>query len=266
MGLDTCLLPLISSDPMRRVTLAALALSLFGSFLVVSVSAARAGQAPGGAGRSVWDGVFTTAQADRGNTLFQASCAECHGGNLQGGEGKPLRGDQFWNDWREQTVDDLLSYVSKNMPFSEDGSLAGTLAASTYVDIVAHILRSNELPAGTAELTQASGVGVKIIRKGGPGELPASTLARVVGCLAPRGTDGSWRLVRATRPERASPAATASDGGVSSGDREYPLKFVLTPLTSLVGHRLAVTGLLLGEGGVDGLNVNTVKSVSDTCN
>jgi hypothetical protein len=34
----------------------------------------------------------------------------------------------------------------------------------------------------------------------------------------------------------------------------------------MVGHKVAVTGLLLGDGGVDGLNVNSVDSVADTCN
>jgi hypothetical protein len=33
----------------------------------------------------------------------------------------------------------------------------------------------------------------------------------------------------------------------------------------MVGHKVAVTGLLLGDGGVDGLNVNTVESVADSC-
>jgi hypothetical protein len=152
------------------------------------------------------------------------------------------------------------------MPYSEDGSLAGTLSASTYVDIVAHMLERNGLPAGTQELTTASSVGVQIIKKDGPGELPASTLARVVGCLAPRGADGSWRLVRATRPDRATSGSTTAESSVPLGDREYQLKFVLMPLDKLVGHRLSVTGLLLGDGGVDGLNVNAVKSVAATCN
>ncbi len=234
-------------------------------YLVVSVSALRAGQAPGGAGRNVWDGVFTTDQANRGRIAFAANCAGCHGGSLQGGEGKPLSGNQFWTDWRETTVGELLAYVSKNMPFSEDGSLAGTLPTNTYVDIVAHILGTNGLPTGAQELTPNSSVGVRIISKGGPGELPASTLARVVGCLAPRGTDGSWRLVKGTVPVRAS-GASATDADVPLGQREYQLKFVLTSLNNFVGHRMSVTGLLLGDGGVDGLNVNTVKSVAATCN
>jgi mono/diheme cytochrome c family protein len=235
-------------------------------YLLAFVSVLRAGQAGAGAGRTVWDGVFTTEQANRGRTFFSASCAECHGGSLQGGEGKPLSGDQFWSDWRESTVGELLTYISKNMPYSEDGSLAGTLSPSTYVDIVAHMLERNGLPAGAQELTQASSVGVQIIKKDGPGELPASTLARVVGCLAPRGADGSWRLVKATRPERAASGPAAAEIAVPLGDREYQLKFVLTPLDKLVGHRVSVTGLLLGDGGVDGLNVNAVKSVAATCN
>jgi len=243
----------------RLIVAAAVAFCVSGSLSVVG-----AGQSPA-IGRTVWDGVFTAEQAGRGRTLYSANCAGCHGANLQGGEGQALQGETFWLDWREQTVDALLTYVSKNMPFSEDGSLAGTLQASTYADIVAHMLSANELPAGTHELTASSSTGVKIIRKDGPGELPATTLARVVGCLAPRQADGSWVLMKATRPVRASEAKPAADSDVSLGDRTYQLKFVLTPLTKFVGHRTAVTGLLLGDGGVDGLNVNTVTSVAAEC-
>jgi mono/diheme cytochrome c family protein len=245
---------------MRRLILAA-ALAFY---VLVSVSTVIAVQAPGTAGRTVWDGVFTAAQASRGGQLYAASCAGCHGANLQGGEGKALRGDPFWTDWRESTVDALLAYVSKNMPFSEDGSLAGTLSPSTYVDIVAYMLSANEFPAGGQDLTASSSAGVQIIRKEGPGELPATTLARVVGCLAPRGADGSWKVEKGTRAVRA-PSATPADKGAVLGDRTYQLKFVLTPLTKYVGHRVAVTGALLGDGGVDGLNVDTVTSLADTC-
>jgi hypothetical protein len=52
------------------------------------------------------------------------------------------------------------------MPFSEDGSLAGTLGTPTYVDIVAHILNSNGFPSGSSEMTAASSVGVQIVKKG----------------------------------------------------------------------------------------------------
>ncbi|HEY7444678.1 MAG TPA: cytochrome c [Vicinamibacterales bacterium] len=246
---------------MRAIKVAAL-----GLYLAACVSSLVAGQPSGGQGRNVWDGAYTADQATRGSISYSANCAECHGANLQGGEGKALRGEQFWSDWRESTVGELLTYISKNMPYAEDGSRAGTLSPGIYAEIVAHILEKNDLPAGTVELTESSSAGVLIIRKDGPGELPASTLARVVGCLAPRGADGSWRLVRATRPERAAAAGGAPETDVPLGDREYQLKFVLTPLTNFVGHRLLVTGLLLGDGGVEGLNVSSVKSVAATCN
>jgi mono/diheme cytochrome c family protein len=252
---------------MRQVLAAALAVYLAVSCVALSVPLLHAAQAPAAA-RTVWDGAYTSAQADRGRTFFSGNCAECHGATLQGGEGKPLVGDQFWQDWREQTVADLLSYVSTNMPMSEDGSLKGTLPASTYADIVAHILQSNEFPAGSVELSKTTATGVQIVRKSGASsELPASTLVHVVGCLAPRGADGSWTLTRGTRPLRsAGPVSADTDRAAALGDRTFALKFVLTNLTRFVGHRIAVTGLLLGEGGADGLNVNTVTSVAETCN
>src|SRR5712672_1137629 len=34
--------------------------------------------------RSVWSGVYTTAQAKRGETLYSAACSHCHGARLNG--------------------------------------------------------------------------------------------------------------------------------------------------------------------------------------
>jgi mono/diheme cytochrome c family protein len=243
----------------RPATLVAAAMVCAGSVVI------RAGQAPAG-DRTVWNGVFTTDQAERGRQLFTANCADCHGGSLQGtGDGKSLRGEAFWTDWRESTVDALLSYIAKNMPRTETGAGPGpgSLPASNYNDIAAYLLSANDLPAGAAELTAASSVGVKIIRKDGPGELPSSTLATVMGCLEPRAANGAWRINAATAPVRG-PASALPDRA-ARGDRAYELKFVLSPLTKLVGQRIAVTGLLLGDGGKDGINVSDIASVADSC-
>jgi len=43
------------------------------------------------------------------------------------------------------------------------------------------------------------------------------------------------------------------------------LKFVLSRLDQHVGKRMSVTGLTLGKGGVDGINVSTVNRVGETC-
>ena len=231
----------------------------------VLLLASAAAQAPSSApsGPSVWDGVFTDVQAERGRGFFAEHCASCHGGDLRGGEAKALVETRFWRDWQETTVDYLFTQISKNMPFSEDGSLAGTLPRAVYVDIVAHILKSNGFPAGQRELTAESAAGVRIVPKDGSGELPADALVHVVGCLE-RSAAGEWRLVKATRPGRV-----LSSGAVNTaqplGDRVITLKFVLTPLQKFVGHRMSATGQLIGEGGRDGLNVSAIRSVAQTC-
>jgi hypothetical protein len=43
------------------------------------------------------------------------------------------------------------------------------------------------------------------------------------------------------------------------------LKFVLTKLDAFAGQRMSVAGMLLGAGGVDGLNVAVVYRVGETC-
>jgi hypothetical protein len=215
------------------------------------------------AARSVWDGVFTSAQAERGRGFYLANCSECHGAALEGGEKQALKGDRFWADWQETTVDYMLGRISRNMPFSEDGSLAGTLDTSTYVDIVAHILNTNGFPAGSSELSAASSAGVQIVRKGGPSELPANSFAHVVGCLA-RGEGREWKLTKGSRPVRVF-ESHAPDVNAPLGDREYTLKFVLTPLDKYTGYRMSVRATLMGEGGRDGLNVRGISPVSAAC-
>jgi cytochrome c553 len=228
---------------------------------VAAVTAATEPTAVAAQSKTVWDGVYTKQQADRGNASFATYCARCHGAEPNGGEeGRSLTGKPFWESFRENTVDHLLDYVSKNMP----NGAGGTLAANTYADLVAFILSRNDLPAGAAELTRESAAGVQIIAKGGPGELPNGTLARVVGCLA-RKEGGGWILNSATVPERPNPATEADDAARPLGTRSIPLMFVLTSLEPYVGHRLRVRGLLMGEGGRDGINVSLTQSIAPAC-
>jgi S-disulfanyl-L-cysteine oxidoreductase SoxD len=255
-----------------------------GSALHIAAVVTLTAQAPT---RTVWDGVFTAEQSARGRSHYATACARCHGGNLEGGMGRSLVGTAFWNKWREQSVADLLEYVSKNMPMGQTSTT--TLSPPVYADLVAYLLSSNDLPAGQAELTAASVVDVRIVPKGGgTGELPPTTLARVVGCLAPQGGSGAaatdvgprprpeggaglqtrpdWQLTKASRPERVKSISEPMPASPPAGDRQYALKFVLQPLGPLAGHRVAVVGILLGEGGADGINVSTVTSIAPACN
>ena len=247
----------------RALATAALAVSL-GAFGHAALGrAAPQEHAVREAPRSVWDGIYTEAQASRGQNFYSEHCASCHGSNLQGGDSRALTGERFWTSWQETTVDRLLGYISTNMPHSEDGSLKGTLGAGVYADITAHVLGANAFPPGASELTAASGTGVRIIRKAGSAQLPSGSFVHVVGCLA-RGADRNWRLLRGSAPTRL---LDEKDLNVRAplGDREYTLKFVLTSLEKFMGHRMSVRASLLGDGGADGLNVTSIESVSGTC-
>jgi mono/diheme cytochrome c family protein len=254
--------------PGRLGTLALVAATCLYAATIVSAAA----QAPA---RTVSDGIYSTTLAERGKAQYAASCARCHGGSLEGGMGRSLVGTSFWNKWREQSVGDLLDYVSRNMPMGQTSTT--TLSPPVYADIVAFLLNSNDLPAGERDLSATSGIDAHIVPKeGSTGELPATTLARVVGCLGPQTPDRSWPLSAASRPERMktidppSPGASAGAAGApvppQGGDRQYALKFVLQPLAPLVGQRVAVVGILIGDGGADGINVSTVTALGQTCN
>src|SRR5580765_7663758 len=82
-------------------------------------------------GKTVWNGVYTDAQAERARATFDSICTRCHtlepGGSTRGGA---VSGDKFWTAFTQKSVGDLLDYVSKNMPNGNGGSLP----ASTYND------------------------------------------------------------------------------------------------------------------------------------
>ena len=102
--------------------------------------------------QSVWDGVYTEEQASRGQTLFQQSCARCHGANLAGTfETPPLVG-RFIPYWAGTTMDVLFDYVSTAMPLDRPGSLGPTANAA----ITAFLLKANGFPAGAKEFGSTS--------------------------------------------------------------------------------------------------------------
>jgi S-disulfanyl-L-cysteine oxidoreductase SoxD len=130
---------------MIRIAVAAIVCSAVG--MSYSVSRAQQAAAPT---RSVWDGVYTKAQAARGATLYSANCAKCHGPDLSGtGDQAPaLVGDAFLSDWSGQTAGDLFGRIHNSMPADNPGGVAEVPDA----DIMAFIFSSNNFPAGSKEL------------------------------------------------------------------------------------------------------------------
>ena len=243
------------AGPTARLSLSLLTSALF----LTAVGSALVSAQDKPQGKTVWAGVYTDAQAERATATFSSTCSRCHTLTAEGN--RPLSGDKFWEGFTQKSVTDLLTFVSKNMPNGQGGSLP----AATYNDLVALILKSNGFPAGTTELAPETIANVQIIPKDGPGELPANTLVRIVGCLAPK-SGSDWTLTSATDPERIEKTVPgAEDATRALGTRTTTLKFVLTRLDTHVGKRMSVTGLLLGKGGADGLNVSTVNRVGETC-
>src|SRR5436190_1405084 len=58
--------------------------------------------------RTIWDGVYNEAQAERGHAMFLDACSNCHGRNLEGADmTPPLTGGAFTSNWDGLTVGDL---------------------------------------------------------------------------------------------------------------------------------------------------------------
>ncbi len=105
--------------------------------------------------RSVWDGVYTAPQAERGKPLYNQRCGSCHGDSMSGGEtAPPLAGGEFLSSWNGLTAGDLFDRIRTSMPLNAPG----TLSREVNADITAYILKFNRFPAGTAELDRRSEV------------------------------------------------------------------------------------------------------------
>jgi uncharacterized protein len=112
-------------------------------------AAVPAAPAQAGKPRTIWDGVFTEAQAARGESHYRATCSKCHSDDLMGDREAPaLVGPRFAERWKGVTAADMLQDTRRTMPQEAPDSL-GTPA---YVDLIAFILKSNGSPAGASEL------------------------------------------------------------------------------------------------------------------
>lgn len=100
---------------------------------------------------SIWDGVYTSEQARRGEPLYVAECAECHGDDLAGLDMAPaLAGEEFLYNWEGLSLGDLFERLRISMPQGDPRSVSGQEKA----DILAYMLEAAGLPAGDTELAR----------------------------------------------------------------------------------------------------------------
>jgi mono/diheme cytochrome c family protein len=119
-----------------------------GFVVIISVVALRAQDAP--ETRTVWDGVYTNAQAKRGEEIYLERCVRCHGPTLMGGTdgAGPLTGPTFKGNWNGVGLGDMAERVRVSMPLDQPA----TLSRQQIADVLAYILSMNEFPAGKTDL------------------------------------------------------------------------------------------------------------------
>jgi mono/diheme cytochrome c family protein len=125
-----------------------------GAALAVATPATTILAESAGSKVSIWSGVYTEAQNERGEQLYSGACAQCHGLRLNGA-GQPdqppspaIARATFLRKWEGKTVAELFTYVREMMPTDAPG----TLTAQQSVDAIAHMFAVSNIPAGDKEL------------------------------------------------------------------------------------------------------------------
>ena len=111
-----------------------------GAWVCLSLSLVHglAAQAPS---KSVKSGVYTAAQADRGQALFRSKCASCHAPNR-------FTDDLFYTSFAGKPLWEMFDVISDTMP--EDNP--GGMKPEEYVDVMAYLLKLSNFAAGETEL------------------------------------------------------------------------------------------------------------------
>ncbi len=98
---------------------------------------------------TIWDGVFSDRQAERGRQAYQRECAFCHREDLRGdATATSLVGPAFSTRWGGMTIHDMVEELRSSMPQNAPDSLGDQV----YVDLVSYLLKENGSPSGAGDL------------------------------------------------------------------------------------------------------------------
>jgi cytochrome c len=115
--------------------------------------------------KTIWDHVYSQAQADRGKVVYSQKCAACHLESVGGtNTASPLVGDSLLEMWSDKTIRNLYTRIRTTMPDDDPGSLT----EQETVDIIAYVIAKNGCPAGEVELEPSaqSLASIKLSRRG----------------------------------------------------------------------------------------------------
>jgi mono/diheme cytochrome c family protein len=211
--------------------------------------------------RSTADGIYSAAQAERGRSLYAATCQGCHAADLTGGVGSALKGDQFHSDWGGLPLARLFERIRAMPP-----GAAALQPESEAVELLAHVLAANGFPPG--ETLSVEGLDEIRFQSGERDAVPDFALVQVFGCIT-NGTPGEWLITSATAPVRTrNPEPSSEDERLrhvaSRGDATFRLMNAYPSPVKFSGHRVEVKGFLI-RGVMDSINVTALTSVAASC-
>jgi mono/diheme cytochrome c family protein len=216
--------------------------------------------------KTVWDGVFTEAQAQRGRTAYTQYCVTCHKADLMGIEGA-LKGEPFMERRREDNIETLFLDIKATMPRGN----AGKLPDQTYVDIISYMLQNNEMPAGSDELKPEMLPSVEVVGKDGPKPVPNFAPVLSVGCLIETG-ENRWVLINASEPVRTRDSFKKIEKELEISQTRLlgQYTFRLADAENFdaaprVSKKIQVKGIIVRAPAGNRINVNSIEPISESC-
>jgi mono/diheme cytochrome c family protein len=120
---------------------------------LLAVAVAALGVALAAAERTVWEGVFSAAQVQRGKAAYQSNCASCHADDLSGGadqyecvEAPPLKEEGFME---ARSFGDVYEWVRDHMPPRDPAGVSN----QAKLDALTYVFQQNGARTGPAEFT-----------------------------------------------------------------------------------------------------------------
>ena len=91
--------------------------------------------------KTTLSGIYTVAQASKGEEMYYSLCISCHPPGTYAGA-------SFKAHWNNRPLWDLWDWISNKMPKNDPGSLT----PAEVVQVMSYILQQNKMPAGKAPL------------------------------------------------------------------------------------------------------------------
>jgi len=216
--------------------------------------------------KTVWDGVFTEAQAQRGRTAYIQYCVGCHKADLMGIDGS-MKGEFFMERRREDNLETLFLDMKATMPRGNPGGLPD----QSYVDIITYLLQNNEMPAGTTELTVSLLETTDLVGKDGPKPVPNFAPVLTVGCIVETG-ENRWSLINASEPVRTRDSFQKIDKELAASEKR-PLgrqNFRLADAENFgagmhLEKKVQVKGVIVRSPTGNRINVNSIEPIAESC-